>query len=207
MNLNSIVAVTLIKNIQSMKKSQLYTRTGDLGTTSLVGGQRVSKATDRLESYGTVDELNAWIGVLASDPALPATERPTLLYISHKLFDLGAYLATATPPDGTMPQATSLGQEAISRIEHRIDELDAATPPANRFVLPGGSQLSAFAHVARTVCRRAERRIIALAATPDAYVDPAAVRFVNRLSDYLFILSRYINHSNGITEVYWDKEI
>lgn len=190
-----------------MKKSILYTRTGDLGTTSLVGGDHVSKATARLESYGTVDELNAWIGVLASDPHMPAGQLPTLQYISHKLFDLGAYLATPTPADGTMPQATSLGQEAISRIEHNIDLLDDATPPANRFVLPGGNQLSAFAHVARTVCRRAERRIIALANTDGAYVDPAAIRFINRLSDYLFILSRNINHANGTPEIYWDKEI
>lgn len=189
-----------------MKKSQLYTRTGDLGTTSLVGGQRASKASDRLESYGTVDELNSWIGVIASHPEMPQAQTPTLLYIQHKLFDLGAYLATPADNPDEMPQALSLDQQAISRIEHEIDTLDNDTPPANRFVLPGGSQLSALTHVARTVCRRAERRIIALAQSGE-YVDPRVIRFVNRLSDYLFILSRYINHVNGCTEVYWDKEI
>lgn len=189
-----------------MKKSNLYTRTGDNGTTSLADGQRTSKASARLESYGTVDELNAWIGVLASDPAVPETQKAELRYISHKLFDLGAYLATPAKPEA-MASIATLGLEAISRIERDIDQLDSETPPANRFVLPGGSQASAFAHVARTVCRRAERRIIALDAMPDAYVDPHAIRFVNRLSDYLFILSRNLNHTAGIAEIYWDKEI
>ena len=189
-----------------MEKSNLYTRTGDTGTTSLVGGERTSKASVRLESYGTVDELNAWIGVLVSDPAMPAEQQTELHYISHKLFDLGAYLATNAPAE-TMPEAATLGHKAISRLEHDIDLLDSATPPANRFVLPGGSQASAFAHVARTVCRRAERRIIALASEPDTYVDPNVIRFVNRLSDYLFILSRYLNHAAGKAEIYWDKEI
>jgi len=187
-----------------MKKSTLYTRTGDLGSTSLIGGKRASKASARLESYGTVDELNAWIGVLTSDPSLPNGQLPVLQYIQHRLFDLGAYLATPGTPDGPMPQATTLGHEAISRIEHEIDILDDETPAANRFVLPGGNQLSAWAHVARTVCRRAERRIIALSQTGE-YVDPNAIRFVNRLSDYLFILSRYINHANGTDEVYWQQ--
>lgn len=189
-----------------MKKSQLYTRTGDLGTTSLVGGQRTSKASDRLESYGTVDELNAWIGVIASHSDMPPAQVPVLLYIQHKLFDLGAYLATQPVGSDVMPQALSLDQPAISRIEHEIDVLDNDTPVANRFVLPGGNHLSALVHVARTVCRRAERRMIALQQSGE-YVDPRAVRFINRLSDYLFILSRYINHVNRSPEVYWDKEI
>ncbi len=189
-----------------MKKSQLYTRTGDQGTTSLVGGKRISKASDRLESYGTVDELNAWIGVIASHPDMPRTQVPTLLYIQHKLFDLGAYLATPSDNQTEISQPLSLGHQTLSRIEHEIDILDNETPAANRFVLPGGNHLSALTHVARTVCRRAERRIITLTQTGE-HVDPCVIRFVNRLSDYLFILSRHINHSNGCAEVYWDKEI
>lgn len=189
-----------------MKKSPLYTRTGDLGKTSLVGGQRVSKASARLEAYGTVDELNSWIGVLASDKAMPPSQHDFLLYLQHKLFDLGAYLATPTTTNSNMPQATPLGQNTISRIEHQIDQLDDATPQANQFVLPGGNQLSAFAHVARTVCRRAERHIIAMT-SDNIYVDPDAIRFVNRLSDYLFILSRNINYTNNTPEIYWNKEI
>lgn len=189
-----------------MKKSQLYTRTGDLGKTSLIGGVRVSKSSPRLEAYGTVDELNAWIGVINADANMPAEQTEILEYVQHKLFDLGAYLATPTPADGSMPQITTLGQPTISRIEHAIDTLDELTPPATQFVLPGGCQLSATVHVARTVCRRAERAMIALTDV-DEYVDPAAIRFINRLSDYLFILSRYVNHHNAIPDVYWQKDI
>lgn len=196
-----------------MKKSQLYTRTGDLGTTSLVGGTRISKADARLEAYGTVDELNSWLGVLVSKTSMPTAQRDLILFIQHRLFDLGAYLATPPAPAGVdgaaaavMPQATSLGQQAISRIEHAIDTLDDATPAARQFVLPGGTQLSAWTGVARTVCRRAERRIIALNQTGQ-YVDEAAIRFVNRLSDYLFALSRYLNHAAGEPEVYWNKDV
>lgn len=187
-----------------MNKSNLYTRTGDLGTTSLVGGQRVSKSSVRLEAYGTVDELNAWIGVLASDPATPSVQVELLYFIQHRLFDLGAYLATEAP-DNSMPLLESLSQSAISRIEHAIDTLDDATPKVNRFVLPSGTQLAAWAHVARTVCRRAERRIIELK-NQGAYIDPSAIRFINRLSDYLFILARNFNHISDTPEIFWSKD-
>lgn len=185
-----------------MKKSNLYTRTGDLGKTSLVGGQRVDKACDRLEAYGTVDELNATLGMLTSAPELPADQRPTLIAVQHRLFDIGAYLATDNGPD-TVTSCNGLGHEAIARLEHNIDLMDDAVPPLNRFVLPGGTPLSATAHLARTVCRRAERRIVALAA--QTYVDPDVQRYINRLSDYLFVLSRYINYKAGEPEIFWDK--
>ena len=185
-----------------MKKSNLYTRTGDLGTTSLVGGQRVGKSCDRLEAYGTVDELNATLGMLTSAPDLPADQLPVLTAVQHRLFDIGAYLATDPGPDA-ITACTGLGHEAIARLEHNIDLMDDAVPPLNRFVLPGGSPLSATAHLARTVCRRAERRIVALAAV--AYVDPDIQRYINRLSDYLFVLSRYINYRAGQPEIFWDK--
>ncbi|MCM1532680.1 MAG: cob(I)yrinic acid a,c-diamide adenosyltransferase [Ruminococcus flavefaciens] len=190
-----------------MSKSLLYTRTGDLGTTSLVGGTRISKADVRLEAYGTVDELNSWLGVLVSAPELDDQSQQVLLYVQHRLFDLGAYLATPTPADaGVMPQAASLGQKAISRLEMEIDNLDAATPEQKCFILPGGTQLSGFAQVARTVCRRAERCVIRLSQAEGVYVDPDAIRFVNRLSDYLFILSRYINFKGGVSDTPWEKE-
>lgn len=185
-----------------MKKSNLYTRTGDLGTTSLVGGQRVGKDSERLEAYGTVDELNATIGMLTSATGLPADQRPVLIAIQHRLFDIGAYLATDSGPDA-ITACNGLGHEAIARLEHNIDLMDDAVPPLNRFLLPGGTPLAATAHLARTVCRRAERRIVALAST--AYVDPDVQRYINRLSDYLFVLSRYINHKAGEPEIFWDK--
>ncbi len=186
-----------------MKKSIIYTRTGDLGTTSLVNGERVAKNDLRLEAYGNTDELNSWIGVLAADPAMPQTAHPTLQFIQHKIFNIGAYLATPNP-DHAVTIATGLGHEAIARIEQDIDTLDCEIPPLDRFVLPGGSQLAAFAHVARTVCRRAERSVVALAAT--TYVDPDVLRFINRLSDFLFVLSRFINKHQNVTEIFWNKD-
>lgn len=190
-----------------MEKSLLYTRTGDLGTTALVGGSRRSKDDVRLEAYGTVDELNTWLGVLTSHAELPGSERDLILYVQHRLFDLGAYLATPVADPKAMPQAATLGQDAVSRLEHAIDRLDDATPAANQFVLPGGTELSVLTGVARTVCRRAERRIITLAKTEGEYVDPSALRYVNRLSDYLYALSRYLNYKAGVSEVYWNKNI
>lgn len=186
-----------------MKKSILYTRTGDLGTTSLVNGDRVSKSDLRLDTYGNIDELNSWIGVIASDSDLPDSLRPTLTFIQHKLFNIGAYLATPNP-DHAVTVATGLGHEAISRIEHDIDTLDAQVPPIGQFILPGGTTAAALSHVARTVCRRAERSIAALALT--TYVDPDVMRFVNRLSDYLFILSRFINVAAETDEIFWQKD-
>lgn len=188
-----------------MEKSLLYTRTGDLGTTSLVGGKRVSKASARLEAYGTVDELNTWLGVLVSKTSMPAEQATLIVYLQHRLFDLGAYLATPVTDDNIQPQIPALGQTAVSRLEHAIDQLDGDTPKLTQFVLPGGTSLSALTGVARTVCRRAERRVIEL--SQQEYVDDSAIRFLNRLSDYLFALSRYLNYKAGEAEVYWNKEI
>lgn len=187
-----------------MKKSNLYTRTGDLGTTSLVGGERVSKASPRLEAYGTVDELNAALGLLLAHPGISSDERADLERVQHKLFTIGAYLATPAP-DGAITTARGLGQKAISDLERGIDRLDASVPPLDRFLLPGGTPAAAAAHVARTVCRRAERAIVALADS-GVYVDPDVIRYVNRLSDYLFVLSRNINHQAGADEIFWDKD-
>lgn len=185
-----------------MKKSIVYTRTGDLGSTSLVRGKRVKKSDLRVDTYGTVDELNSWIGVIASYDNVPEDTREHLTWIQNKLFDLGSYLAT--DPAGEMTQAPGFGQEAISRLEHEIDRMDEAVPRFQKFILPGGATSAAFTNIARTVCRRAERRIVALA--EDSWVDPDALRFINRLSDYLFVLARYINVTTGTPEIFWTKE-
>lgn len=279
-----------------MKKSLLYTRTGDAGTTSLIGGQRIAKNSPRVSAYGSVDELNAMIGLVqAHCTDLDDFVTSTLLTINNTLFNIGAYLATpsatkeattpqeaaasvplpaattvspeaatapdeastpqetaasapSTDPDATDPDAAtdpstapdeaSAPQEAaasapstnpdaastpsttpqetaaepdspiaprlLSELEHQIDLLDSSVPQLRQFVLPGGSVAAAHAHVARTVCRRAERDILTLADT-GAYVHPAVLTYINRLSDYLFILASYINHFTGHPELTWKQ--
>lgn len=184
-------------------KSNLYTGGGDSGMTSLVGGQRVPKNSPRLEAYGTVDEFSSFLGVVLSDPVCPPEIRVTLLGVQNMLFNLGGYLATR-PEAGTEPAAWGLTSDHIARLEKDIDTLDAATPKIRAFVLPGGTPLAAHTHVARTVCRRAERRILDLAT--DEYVDPLLLKYFNRLSDYLFILARYLNHKGGVAEIIWQKD-
>ena len=186
-----------------MKKSMIYTRTGDAGKTSLVGGMRVSKTHARLEAYGTVDELNANLGVLAA--SVDDTEiRSFLLYIQHKLFSLGAYLATDQSTTD-LQVASQISAEVVTRLEQSIDELDASLPKLKAFILPGGVLSASFCHVCRTVCRRAERRILALEEHESCEIDPEVKQFVNRLSDYLFILSRKLNQLTQHDEIYWDK--
>lgn len=181
-------------------KSNLYTGTGDSGTTSLVGGQRISKCSLRLEAYGTLDEFSAFLGVVLSSRKCPVEMKGQLLEVQNRLFDVGCYLATAVEPDSA-PACVGLDQDCISSVEGWIDALDSQTPKIRAFVLPGGCELAAHCHVARTVCRRAERRILALAA--DEYVDPNIIRWMNRLSDWLFIAARYINHLGGVQEIVW----
>ena len=186
-------------------KSKVYTLTGDKGTTSLVGGQRVDKDNMRVEAYGTVDELNSHIGLLASllrgncDEATAST----LFKVQNRLFNLGAYLATET--DDAASPVYGLSDDDIKGIEARIDEMDATLPPMRSFILPGGCHSAAQADVGRTVARRAERRVITLA--HNAPVNPLALQYLNRLSDFFFILSRYINVQNDFSEIFWDKNV
>lgn len=182
-----------------MAKSALYTRTGDKGTTSLVGGERVSKTSIRLESYGTVDEFSSFLGDILSQPDCEEEVKGQLLKIQNTLFDAGSYLAT--DPNGEYKTPPGVTDEDITELEGWIDALDEQTPRIRSFVLPGGSPLSAKAHVARTVCRRAERAILRLAETEP--VDETVIRYVNRLSDYLFILARYFNFMAGVEEITW----
>lgn len=185
-----------------MKKSLVYTRTGDTGATSLVGGTRVKKNDIRIEAYGSVDELNANIGLLVGSSALKPEQVDLLHFVQNKLFNIGAYLATDNP-DGDMTQCQGLSAADIERLEEMIDSLDAALPPLTNFVLPGGTMTAAISHVCRTMCRRCERRIVNIA--DYAYVDPTLLRFINRLSDYLFVLARYSNISAQMGEQFWDK--
>ncbi|MDE6272834.1 MAG: cob(I)yrinic acid a,c-diamide adenosyltransferase [Muribaculaceae bacterium] len=182
-----------------MEKSRLYTGGGDDGTTSLVGGERAGKDCVRLDAYGTVDEFSAFLGVLASRPDIEESLREDLMEVQNRLFDIGGYLASRPGGSGLPPVACL--DECIRKVEHWIDRLDAETPKIRAFVLPGGCENAAHAHVARTVCRRAERRIIALAREEE--VDPAVCRYFNRLSDWLFIMARYLNYRAGVEEIIW----
>lgn len=184
-----------------MKKSGIYTRTGDKGTTSLVGGVRVPKTHVRLEAYGTVDELNANIGVLLT--YLTEKEDIELVtYIQHKLFSLGSYLAT-DQSQTELRIESRISDVSIERLERAIDEVDAQLPRMKGFVLPGGTRAAAVCHVCRTVCRRAERRMLVL--EEEVELDEKIKSFLNRLSDYLFVLSRKLNQNADSAEIFWDK--
>ena len=216
-----------------MKKSPLYTRTGDHGQTSLVGGQRVSKCCTRLESYGTIDELNSHIGLLVS--LIRNSERisymPSALGVlnsimPHKveeedvtanslaqaltdiqscLFVLGSYLATDTA-NTELRQYSVVTPEMVSKLEHQIDLLDSLVPPFRAFILPGGTKAASQAHVCRTVCRRAERCMIALQEEIGEALDSHVMCYINRLSDYLFVLARYLNIAANQEEIVWERK-
>lgn len=183
-------------------KSSLYTRTGDDGTTSLVGGARAKKNCARLEAYGTIDELSSYLGAIASDIRSDQELQGQIKLIQNELFNIGAYLATR-PTVGEHMGCASLTPEKMAQLEGWIDALDEQTPKINAFILPGGSELASKAHVARVVCRRAERRIIDL--SEEEYVDPQVIAYINRLSDYLFIAARYINFMRGVNETVWQQ--
>ncbi|MCM1311476.1 MAG: cob(I)yrinic acid a,c-diamide adenosyltransferase [Bacteroides sp.] len=183
------------------KKSNVYTKTGDKGMTSLVGGRRVEKTHARLEAYGTVDELNSQIGVLITYVE-DEKDKAFLTGIQCKLFVVGSYLATDTEHT-QLRQQSVVTAEMVEELEHTIDEMDAQLPPLRLFVLPGGTRGASVCHVCRTVCRRAERCILVLGKTVD--IDENVTAFVNRLSDYLFILSRKMNIVAGQEEIIWKR--
>ncbi len=182
-------------------KSRLYTRTGDDGTTSLVGGKRAPKDSPRLEAYGTVDELNSWLGLLAASEAIAPERRKDLQRIQNRLFDIGACLATEPESEW---QPVPPGDAAVKEIESLIDNIDAGLPPLRQFILPGGHPDAARANIARTVARRAERHIVTLARTET--VDSSITQYINRLSDLLFALAKEINLKNDIPEIFWHKD-
>lgn len=181
---------------------KIYTRTGDTGTTSLVGGKRVRKDSLRLDAYGTVDELNSLLGLLLTEDAIDGDARAMLYAVQNKLFNIGAYLATDNT-ENPMLEPTGLGHKVIGALENDIDIMTQSLPPLRAFILPGGCRAAALANVCRTVCRRAERRVIAL--TAEARVDDLVIRFLNRLSDYLFTLGRHLNHLTSTPETEWKQ--
>ena len=190
-----------------MKKSMLYTRTGDTGLTSLMGGVRVPKNCIRVNAYGTVDELSAQLGLVRAHlESLPqACEQDVVLLadVMGKMFCIGAYLATPVASDGTSPaECKGLTDEDITVLEGGIDRLDAEVPPQRSFILPGGTVAAAHAHVARTVCRRAEREVLTLASSGEPVLD-IVLRYLNRLSDYLYILARALNYRASTPDIPW----
>jgi cob(I)alamin adenosyltransferase len=178
--------------------NRVYTRQGDRGETALAGGQKVAKDSLRIEAYGTVDELNAFIGVARSDA--PEELAAILLRVQHELFNLGSILATL--PEDVHPKQARITDAEIARLEAEMDRMNEGLPPLRSFVLPGGSRLNAELHVCRTVCRRAERVCVALAR--EESVPPEAVRYLNRLSDALFVWSRWASHATGAPETLWE---
>jgi cob(I)alamin adenosyltransferase len=196
-----------IFNEPRLALNRIYTRRGDSGETSLVGGQRVHKDDLRIESYGTIDELNAFIGnarVTAEDIASRVeTLRPfaaILKRVQHELFNLGSIVATL--PEDVHPKQPRITTADIVQLETEIDEANETLQPLRSFVLPGGSRLDAELHVARTVCRRAERLLVALGRAQN--VPSESVQYLNRLSDALFVWSRWANHALGSQETLWE---
>ena len=183
--------------------NRIYTRTGDDGSTALGNGERRTKADGRVEAYGTVDETNAAVGVARLTAAsVGAAFDAMLARIQNDLFDLGADLARPLAVDEQEGSALRVTQHQVDRLESEIDALNADLSPLRSFVLPGGSATAASLHVARTVCRRAERAMVALAGHPGEIVSDPALRYVNRLSDLLFVASRWAN-GKGEADVLW----
>ena len=175
--------------------SKIYTKTGDDGTTGLGDGTRVAKDSARVAAYGTVDELNSAIGIVLAQE-IPAPIREALTQIQHDLFDLGGELC--------IPGMTMVHDADIEQLEQTLDGFNADLPPLKDFILPGGGMAAACCHLARTVCRRAEREVVTLSRSET--VRPEAVRYLNRLSDLLFVLSRVLARASGHGEVLWQHE-
>jgi cob(I)alamin adenosyltransferase len=180
--------------------NRIYTKGGDKGQTSLVGGQRVHKDSLRIECYGTVDELNSFVGMASVSAEGPAARLlPILRRVQHELFNLGSILATL--PENVHPKQPRVTEIEIRQLEREIDEMNAELPALRSFVLPGGSRISTELHACRTICRRAERIAVHLAREEE--VPAEAIQYLNRLSDALFVWSRWVNHVLDVPEVLW----
>ena len=182
--------------------NRIYTRTGDDGTTGLVTGERRPKHDLRIEAFGTVDETNACIGLARLHTRHDEEVDGMLGRIQNDLFDLGADLATPEGSPTRRGEHLRVTEAQAERLEREIDRLNAHLPPLKSFVLPGGTEAAANLHLARTVCRRAERLVVALAGNPDERVSQAAIKYLNRLSDFLFVAARYMN-DHGARDVLW----
>ena len=174
--------------------TKIYTRTGDTGETGLGDGSRVPKDSRRIEAIGAVDELNSCVGALLAEP-LGADLRDALTWVQHDLFELGGELS--------IPGHDRIQPAHVARLEYLLDRYNADLPPLKDFILPGGSRAASLSHLARTVCRRAERQLVALAS--GATLSPYCMQYLNRLSDLLFVLSRVINRRDGQADVLWHK--
>ncbi len=183
---------------------KIYTKTGDTGNTSLIGGSKVPKSHIRIESYGTVDELNSYLGLVADSFA---NENTTVLLreIQDRLFTIGSSLA-CDPDKETAMKIPDLKEEDIHLLEREIDKMNEVLPEMKSFIIPGGSIAVSNTHITRCVCRRAERMVVLLH-YQDSFVDPLVIKYLNRLSDYLFVLARYIGHQEGVNEIPWKARL
>ena len=174
--------------------SKIYTRTGDDGTTGLGDGARVSKTSPRVEAMGAVDELNSVIGLLMTE-SLPDSIQGALSAVQHSLFDLGGEIS--------LPGQELVHDEQVTQIENTLDQMNEPLSPLKDFILPGGTQAAALCHQARSVCRRAERRLLVLAEQQS--MSKASTKYLNRLSDLLFVMARHLNQRDGVADVLWQK--
>ncbi|MEA5405806.1 cob(I)yrinic acid a,c-diamide adenosyltransferase [Arcicella sp. DC2W] len=181
---------------------KIYTKTGDKGTTSLVGGTRVSKTALRIEAYGTVDELNSYIG-LVRDQAVNEKRKDILKEIQDRLFTIGSILASE--PEQSKKRLPDLLESDIELLENEMDNMDKELEPMRYFILPGGHQSISFGHLARTICRRTERIVIRLA--EESTVNELIIRYLNRLSDYLFVLCRIMAKELEVEEIAWKPRV
>lgn len=176
--------------------SKIYTRTGDKGTTGLGDGSRVDKDSVRVEAYGCVDELNSCIGMILAEPEVPQDIREWMNEIQHDLFDLGGELC--------IPGHTAITDEYIDRLEQQIEIMNADLPMLKEFILPGGNRSATTCHLARTICRRAERRVLTLSKSETT--GEHGLKYLNRLSDFLFVAARVLARQNGGSEVLWQRK-
>jgi cob(I)alamin adenosyltransferase len=181
--------------------NRIYTKTGDQGQTHLAGGQRVPKDSPRIECYGTVDELNAFVGMacISSSESVPSLV-PILRRVQHELFNLGSILATQ--PEDVHPKQARITEAEVRQLEIEMDRMNADLSPLRSFVLPGGTRLNTELHACRTICRRAERLAVTL--EREEKIPPETVQYLNRLSDAFFVWSRWVNHVLGVPEVLWE---
>lgn len=177
---------------------KIYTKTGDKGQTSLIGGTRVPKHHMRIEAYGTVDELNSWIGLI-NDQEIPAETKTILSEIQDRLFTVGASLASE--PEKSKMKIPDLHESDIELLEFEIDKMNEVLPEMRFFILPGGHTTISYCHLSRCVCRRAERNVIHL--HENEYVNELVIKYLNRLSDYLFVLARFLAHDLKVNEIAW----
>ncbi len=189
-----------------MRLTRIYTRTGDKGSTRLADGSKIAKNDIRIEAYGNIDELNSFVGLLRDEAkaheALQSLD-PLLSQVQHELFDIGGELAT--PATSLDPSAAYLLQSsAIARLESEIDDMNKDLAPLKNFVLPGGHKANSLAHICRTVCRRAERLTVQLKQESPVREEPLS--YLNRLSDWFFVLSRYISHKGRVAEIIWNQK-